>query len=156
MVLVRNEGIDHVRCIPISLVWTVDIFCFFTKITTTKIIFFWRCSGKRNIRVTIIISFIFTIWISCTIVCGSIKNFINANSKDEIVFTKNATESINLVASTFGQENIKKGDEILITELEHHANYVPWHFIREKKGALIKFAKCNDKGEVDIDEIKKN
>ena len=52
----------------------------------------------------------------------SVKNFINANSKDEIIFTKNATESINLVATTFGQQNIKKGDEILITELEHHSN----------------------------------
>ena len=50
---------------------------------------------------------------------------------------------------------INKGDEILITELEHHSNYVPWHFIREKKGAVIKFAKCNDRGEVEIDEIKK-
>ena len=85
----------------------------------------------------------------------SVKNFINAETKDEIIFTKNATESINLVAATFGHQNIKKGDEILITELEHHANYVPWHFIREKKGAVIKFAKCNDRGEVEIDEIKK-
>ena len=74
----------------------------------------------------------------------SVKNFINANSKDEIVFTKNATESINLVASTFGQENIKKGDEILITELEHHSNYVPWHYLRKTKGAVIKFAPIND------------
>ena len=63
----------------------------------------------------------------------SVKNFINAASKDEIIFTKNATESINLVATTFGQQNVKKGDEILITELEHHSNYVPWHFLRENK-----------------------
>ena len=70
----------------------------------------------------------------------SVKNFINANSKDEIIFTKNATEAINLVATTFGKENIKKGDEILITELEHHSNYVPWHYLRETKGAVIKFA----------------
>ena len=69
----------------------------------------------------------------------NVKNFINANSKDEIIFTKNATESINLVATTFGQQNIKKGDEILITELEHHSNYVPWHYLRESKGAIIKF-----------------
>ena len=84
-----------------------------------------------------------------------IKKFINAKSREEIIFTKNATEAINLVASTYGEKFIERGDEILITELEHHANYVPWHFIREKKGAVIKFAKCNDKGEVDIDEIKK-
>jgi len=85
----------------------------------------------------------------------SIKNFINAKFKEEIIFTKNATEAINLVATTFGQQNIEKGDEIIITELEHHSNYVPWHFIRQRKGAVIKFAKCNDKGEVEIDEIKK-
>ena len=84
-----------------------------------------------------------------------LKKYINARSREEIIFTKNATEAINLVASTYGDKFIKKGDEILLTELEHHANYVPWHFIREKKGAVIKFAKCNEKGEVDIDEIKK-
>ena len=83
------------------------------------------------------------------------KEYINAKSREEIIFTKNATEAINLVASTFGEKFINSGDEILITELEHHANYVPWHFLREKKGAIIKFAKCNDKGEVDVDEIKK-
>jgi len=84
----------------------------------------------------------------------SVKNFINANSKDEIVFTKNATESINLVASTFGQENIKKGDEILITELEHHSNYVPWHYLRATKGAVIKFAPINDDGDIIISKLK--
>tara|TARA_B100002052_G_scaffold234203_1_gene217367 strand:- start:1341 stop:2558 length:1218 start_codon:yes stop_codon:yes gene_type:complete len=84
-----------------------------------------------------------------------VKKFINAKSREEVIFTKNATEAINLVASTYGEKFINKGDEILITELEHHANYVPWHFIRQRKGAIIKFAECNDKGEVDIDEIKK-
>ncbi len=84
-----------------------------------------------------------------------VKKYINAKSREEIIFTKNATEAINLVASTYGEKFINKGDEILITELEHHANYVPWHFIREKKGVNIKFAKCNDKGEVEIDEIQK-
>ena len=85
----------------------------------------------------------------------SIKNFINASSKDEIIFTKNATESINLVASTFGQQNIKKGDEILITELEHHSNYVPWNYLRESKGAVIKFAPINDDGDLIISEFEK-
>ncbi len=84
----------------------------------------------------------------------SVKNFINANSKDEIIFTKNATESINLIASTFGQENIKKGDEILITELEHHSNYVPWHYLRKTKGAVIKFAPINDDGDIIISKFK--
>jgi len=85
----------------------------------------------------------------------SVKNFINAKSKDEIIFTKNATESINLVASTFGQQNIVKGDEILITDLEHHSNYVPWHFLRETRGAIIKFAPINEDGDIIIDELKK-
>ena len=85
----------------------------------------------------------------------SVKNFINANSKDEIIFTKNATESINLVASTFGQQNIEKGDEILITELEHHSNYVPWHYLREYKGAVIKFAPIDTNGDIIISEFKK-
>ena len=85
----------------------------------------------------------------------SVKNFINANSKEEIIFTKNATESINLVASTFGQQNIKKGDEILITELEHHSNYVPWHYLRKSKGIKIQFAEVNENGEVTIGSIEK-
>jgi cysteine desulfurase/selenocysteine lyase len=85
----------------------------------------------------------------------SVKKFINANSKDEIIFTKNATESINLVASTFGQKYIEKGDEIIITELEHHSNYVPWHYIRENKGAVIKFAPINEDGDIIIEEFKK-
>jgi len=84
----------------------------------------------------------------------SVKNFINAQSKDEIIFTKNATESINLVATTFGQHNIKKGDEILITELEHHSNYVPWHYLRETKGAIIKFAPINEDGDIIIEKLK--
>ncbi len=84
----------------------------------------------------------------------SVKNFINAASKDEIIFTKNATESINLVAATFGQQNVKKGDEILITELEHHSNYVPWHYLRESKGAIIKFAPINDDGDIKMEKLK--
>jgi len=85
----------------------------------------------------------------------SVKNFINAKSKDEIIFTKNATESMNLVATTFGQQYIKRDDEILVTELEHHSNYVPWHFLRERKGAIIKFAPVNEDGDIIIDELKK-
>ena len=84
----------------------------------------------------------------------SVKNFINANSKEEIIFTKNATESINLIAATFGQDIIKKGDEILITELEHHSNYVPWHYLRESKGAVIKFAPINEDGDIIIEKFK--
>jgi len=84
----------------------------------------------------------------------NVKNFINAESKDEIIFTKNATESINLVANTFGKQNIKKGDEILITELEHHSNYVPWHYLREMYGAIIKFAPINEDGDIIISKFK--
>ena len=85
---------------------------------------------------------------------SKVKNFINASHEEEIIFTKGATESINLVASSFGEKFINKGDEILITELEHHSNYVPWNFLREKKGANIKFASVNLNGEIDVDSIK--
>ena len=84
-----------------------------------------------------------------------VKSYLNAKHREEIIFTKSATESINLVASSFGEKFIEKGDEILITELEHHSNYVPWHYLREKKGAIIKFASVNENGEVELDEIKK-
>jgi cysteine desulfurase/selenocysteine lyase len=84
-----------------------------------------------------------------------LKKYINAQHREEIIFTKGATESINLVASSYGEKYINEGDEILITELEHHSNYVPWHFLRRRKGAVIKFAPINKNGEVEIDEIKK-
>jgi cysteine desulfurase / selenocysteine lyase len=84
-----------------------------------------------------------------------LKKYLNTQCREEIVFTKGATEAINLVASCFGEKYIKEGDEILITELEHHSNYVPWHFLRKNKGAVIKFAPVNKDGEVEIDEIKK-
>ena len=85
-----------------------------------------------------------------------VKNYINAKHREEIIFTKGATESINLVASSFGDSFINKGDEIIVSELEHHSNYVPWHFLRKKKGAVIKFAQVNINGEIEIDEIKKH
>ena len=84
-----------------------------------------------------------------------VKKYMNAAHREEIIFTKGATEAINLVASIYGKKHINKGDEILITELEHHSNYVPWHFIRSEKGAVIKFAPVNENGDVEIDEIKK-
>ena len=84
-----------------------------------------------------------------------VQKYLNAKQREEIIFTKSATEAINLIASSFGEKFIKEGDEILTTELEHHSNYVPWHFIRQKKGAKIKFAPVNKRGEVEIDEIKK-
>ena len=84
-----------------------------------------------------------------------VQKYLNAKHREEIIFTKSATESINLVASSFGKKHIHKGDEILITELEHHSNYVPWHYLRSEKGAVIKFAPVNEDGDVEIDSIKK-
>ena len=66
-----------------------------------------------------------------------VKNYLNAKHREEIIFTKGATESINLIASSYGEKFIKEGDEILITELEHHSNYIPWHFLTEKKLYLL-------------------
>ena len=83
------------------------------------------------------------------------QKYLNAKHREEIIFTKGATEAINLVASSYGKKYIKKGDEILITELEHHSNYVPWNFLRTEKGAVIKFAQVNEGGDVEIEEIKK-
>jgi len=85
----------------------------------------------------------------------SVQKYINAKSKDEIVFTKGATEAINLVANTFGQKYLKEGDEILLTELEHHSNYVPWHYLRSLKGVKIEFAEVNEDGEVTVESIAK-
>ena len=85
----------------------------------------------------------------------SVQKFINAKDKNEIVFTKGATEAINLVASTYGQKYLKSGDEVLLTELEHHSNYVPWHYLRKSKGVKIEFADANDDGEVTLESIEK-
>ena len=86
---------------------------------------------------------------------SSVQKYINAKDKNEIVFTKGATEAINLVANTFGQNFLEEGDEILITELEHHSNYIPWHFLRKSKGIKIEFADVNDDGEVTLENIEK-
>jgi len=86
---------------------------------------------------------------------SSVQKYINAKDVNEIVFTKGATEAINLVANTFSQKYLKEGDEILLTELEHHSNYVPWHYLRKSKGIKIKFADVNDDGEVTLDSIEK-
>jgi cysteine desulfurase/selenocysteine lyase len=81
--------------------------------------------------------------------------FINAGRKEEIIFTRNATEAINLVAATFGREHIKEGDEIVLSILEHHSNIVPWHFLRERYGAVIKWAPVDDDGNFLFDEFEK-
>ena len=84
-----------------------------------------------------------------------VQKYLNSKYRDEIIFTKGATEAINLVASTYGEKFIKEGDEILLTELEHHSNYVPWHFLRKKNNANIRFAELNNNLEITISEIKK-
>ena len=81
--------------------------------------------------------------------------FLNAARKEEIIFTRNATEAINLVAYTFGRERIKAGDEIVLSIMEHHSNIVPWHFLRERQGAVIKWAPVDDEGHFLIDEFEK-
>lgn len=83
----------------------------------------------------------------------SVRSFLNASSLEEIVFTKSATESINIVARSFGAEHIHEGDEILLTILEHHANIVPWHFLRETKGAVLKWVDCDDDGIITADDF---
>jgi cysteine desulfurase / selenocysteine lyase len=84
-----------------------------------------------------------------------VRAFLNASRPEEIVFTRNATEAINLVAYTFGRERIKAGDEIVLSIMEHHSNIVPWHFLRERQGAVIKWAPVDDDGNFLIDEFEK-
>ena len=86
----------------------------------------------------------------------SVRAFINAPSVDEIIFTKNATEALNLVASSFGRLlEIGEGDEIILSIMEHHSNIVPWHYWRESKGAVIKWAPVDEDGNFLIDEFEK-
>src|SRR5829696_9067064 len=84
-----------------------------------------------------------------------VRAFLNASRPEEIVFTRNATEAVNLVAATFGRERIKPGDEIVLSIMEHHSNIVPWHFLRERHGAVIKWAPIDDDGNFLIDEFEK-
>ena len=85
----------------------------------------------------------------------SVRRFINAPSTSQIVFTRNATEAINLVAQSFGGLVIGEGDEIVLSILEHHSNIVPWHFHRERHGAVIKWAPIDDEGNFLLDEFEK-
>jgi cysteine desulfurase / selenocysteine lyase len=83
------------------------------------------------------------------------RKFLNAAHLDEIIFTRNATEAMNLVAASFGLAGIGEGDEIVLSIMEHHSNIVPWHFHRERKGAVIKWAPIADDGTFLIDEFEK-
>lgn len=84
-----------------------------------------------------------------------VAQFINAARTEEVIFTRNATEAINLVASSWGGPNIGEGDEIVLSIMEHHSNIVPWHFLRERQGAVIKWAPVDDEGNFLIDEFEK-
>ncbi len=86
---------------------------------------------------------------------AKVRAFLNAARPEEIVFTRNATEAINLVAYTFARERIQAGDEIVLSIMEHHSNIVPWHFLRERLGAVIKWAPIDDDGNFLLDEFEK-
>jgi cysteine desulfurase/selenocysteine lyase len=85
----------------------------------------------------------------------SVRRFINAPDATQIIFTRNATEAINLVAQSYGGMVLGEGDEIVLSILEHHSNIVPWHFHRERKGAVLKWAPVDDDGNFLLDEFEK-
>ena len=84
----------------------------------------------------------------------NIRKFINAESIEEIIFTKGTTEAINLVANSFSKVFITEGDEVIVSEMEHHANIVPWQMMCKERGAILKVAKINDNGSLDMDYLK--
>ncbi len=85
----------------------------------------------------------------------AVRRLLNAGRAEEIIFTRSATESINLVASSFAGPRIGAGDEIVISIMEHHSNIVPWHFLRERQGAVLKWVDVGDDGSFDIDTFEK-
>lgn len=85
-----------------------------------------------------------------------IAGFVNASKAESIIFTRNATESLNLVAYAWGLNNLHKGDEIILTEMEHHSNLVPWHIISRHTGAVLKFIKLRDDLQLDLDSLRQN
>jgi len=86
---------------------------------------------------------------------NTVQQFIGAASREEIIFTKGTTEGINMVASTWGRQNIKTGDEIIISTMEHHSNIVPWQVLCEEKKAVLKIIPVNEEGELLLDEYAK-
>jgi len=86
---------------------------------------------------------------------ATVQKHLNAGLSQEIIFTSGTTESINLIANSFGKKHIKAGDEIIISEMEHHSNILPWQILCEEKGAVLKVIPINEKGELLIDEYKK-
>lgn len=86
---------------------------------------------------------------------GKVQRFINAEHEHEVIFTRNATEAVNMVAGTFGRKFLEPGDEIVISIMEHHANIVPWQMLRDEKGLVLKAAPVSDDGEFLLDDFKK-
>ena len=84
---------------------------------------------------------------------NKISTFLGANNSEEIVFTSGSTEGLNLIASGWAENNLKKGDEILLSVMEHHANIVPWHFLREKIGVVLKWVEPNEDGSLPSNKI---
>lgn len=84
-----------------------------------------------------------------------VKDFLNASSEKEIIFTRGTTESINLVAATYGRANVNQGDEVVVSAMEHHSNIVPWQLLCNEKGAKLLVIPMNDKGELLLDEFSK-
>ena len=85
----------------------------------------------------------------------TVRHYINARSTNEIIFTRGTTEGINLLVSTFGEEFMQEGDEVIISVMEHHSNIVPWQLLAARKGIAIKVVPMNDKGELLLDEYEK-
>lgn len=85
----------------------------------------------------------------------AVQTFIGANEVEEIIFTKGTSESINLVASSWGRKYLNEGDEVLISTMEHHSNIVPWQMICEERGATVRVMPINEAGEIVLDEVKK-
>ena len=84
-----------------------------------------------------------------------VRSFLNAHSTNEIIFTRGTTESVNLLAYSFGEAFMKEGDEVIVSVMEHHSNIVPWQLLRDRKGIVIKVIPMNDRGELLLDEYEK-
>ncbi|MEM9810291.1 MAG: SufS family cysteine desulfurase [Pseudomonadota bacterium] len=82
----------------------------------------------------------------------TVRKYLNAPSTDDIIFTMGGTDAVNLVGNVLGQDDIGEGDEIILSVMEHHSNIVPWHFLRERKGAVLKWLDVDDDGNIDLDQ----
>ncbi|MFO8066391.1 MAG: cysteine desulfurase [Bacteroidales bacterium] len=123
------------------------------KVVTDRIIKYYESENSNIHRGTHYLSQIATEAFENT--RKTIQSFLNASKSHEIIFTKGTTESVNLVASSFSKEFLNKGDEIIISAMEHHSNIVPWQMVCEDKGAVLKVIPMNDNGELIIEDYKK-